>query len=300
MPDTFSMTAILTLFYVVFLSQIFLLSIYYPGKIRRRVTYILEQFPVSEYPKLYPSNYDQRKANTGSNKLRVFMGINYTIALVGLLVLAMMMKSGYRPAPEGGDEIFVMLYFFLQSFPLFYAELKEYKYHKAIRENYTAKTRTAELKPRRLFDFVSPIGLGAAVILFTTMMILYISSRDFSVQPNIEIYATIIGMTGAQVMFAAIVASHLYGKKINPYMSYEDQLTQIKVVANIMLFASIGASVFMTVTHLVDEYSLEVIDPVLSSVYFQFCVVFGVGFAFRTLRIEKLNLEGFRETNSAS
>lgn len=299
MPDTFSMTAILALFYIVFLSQIFLLSIYYPGKIRRRVTYILEQFPASEYPKLYPSHYDQQNVESGNNKLRIFIWINYAIALVGLAILAMMIKSGYRPAPEGGDEIFVMFYFFLQSAPLFYAELKEYKYHKALRENYTAKTRTAELKPRRLFDFVSPIGLGAAVVLFITMMVLYISSRDFSAQPNVEIYATIIGMTVMQIMFAAIVSSHLYGKKINPYMSHEDQLTQIGVVANIMLFASIGASVFMTVTHLVDTYSLEVIDPVLSSIYFQFCVVFGIGFAFRTLRIEKLNLDGFKETRQA-
>lgn len=298
MPETFSMTAILALFYFVFLSQIFLLSIYYPGKIHRRVTYILEQFPASEYPKLYPSNYDQEKANGSINKLHLFTWINYAIALVGLAILAMMMKSGYRPAPEGGDEIFVMFYFFLQSFPLFYVELKEYKYHKAFRENYTAKKRTAELKPRRLFDFVSPIRLGTAVILFVAMMVLYISSRDFSTQPNVEIYVTIIGMTFMQIMFAAIVASHLYGKKINPYMSHEDQLTQISVIANIMLFASIGASVFMTITHLVDEYSLEVIDPVLSSVYFQFCVVFSIGFAFRTLRIEKLNFEGFKEPRS--
>lgn len=253
---------------------------------------------MTEYPKLYPAHYDQQKANSGKKKLRTFIGINYIIALIGAAILVMMVDSGYRPAAKGGDEIFVMFYFFLQATPLFYVEYKEYKYHQAIRENYTNRTRTAELKPRKLFDFVSPIAVFAAAILFVVMMVLYITSRDFSVQPNVEIYVTIFGMTGMQVMFVAIVASHLYGKKINPYMSHEDLMTQIGVVANIMLFASIGSSVFMTITHLVDTYSLEVIDPVLSSIYFQFCIVFGIGFAFRTLQIEKLNLEGFKDNST--
>mgnify|MGYP003645859040 CR=1 FL=1 len=298
MPASISMTSILVLFYVIFASQIFLLSIYYPGKIHGRVRYILEQFPTADYPKLYPTKFDQGKADKGNRKLRFYMGVNYLIAFIGAVILFKMINSGYRPAPEGGDEIFVMLYFFLQAAPLLYAEIKEYTYHKLLRENYTSNTRTADLKPRRLFDFVSPFSVAAAVVLYVTMMYLYITSRDFSVQPNIEIYITIFGMTGMQIMFAAIVGSHLYGKKINPYMSHEDQMTQIGVIAKIMVFASIGASVFMTITHLVDQYSLEVFDPVISSVYFQFCVVFGIGFTFRTLRIEKLNFDGFKDTGS--
>jgi len=299
MPETYSMMAILTLFYIVFLSQIFVLSIHYPRKICNRIRYVLEQFPAPEYPKLYPFPHDPLIKEKAKRKITLYLTINFSIAFIGLLVLFKMITSGYRPAFEGGDEVFVLLYFFLQVIPILYAEIREYQYHNLLRTNYINKTRTAELSPRRLFDFISPLSVGIAVTLYIVWLMTYIFSRDFSVQPNIEIYATLFGMTCMQIMFASIVAKHLYGKKTNPYLSHQDQLKQISAIAKVMIFASIGASVFLTITQLVDQYSLEIIDPLISSVYFQLCTVFGVGFAFKTLRIETIDFECFKEDSSS-
>ena len=47
MPDN-------TLFYFVFLSQIILLSLYFPRKMLSRIKYVFKTYPPSEYPKLYP------------------------------------------------------------------------------------------------------------------------------------------------------------------------------------------------------------------------------------------------------
>ncbi|VAW45429.1 hypothetical protein MNBD_GAMMA02-169, partial [hydrothermal vent metagenome] len=44
----------LTLFYVVFITQILLLSIFFPGKILQRMRIIQKKYPKSTYPKLYP------------------------------------------------------------------------------------------------------------------------------------------------------------------------------------------------------------------------------------------------------
>ena len=42
------------LFYIVFISQIFLISYYIPEKILERTRHVLKKYPPSEYPKLYP------------------------------------------------------------------------------------------------------------------------------------------------------------------------------------------------------------------------------------------------------
>jgi len=300
MPDFIPMTAILFLFYTIFLGQIFYLSIYIPGKICSRVEYVMEQFPPEEYPKLYPSPYDRFAEESGKRKLRIFKGINYAIAIIGLVILQQMIMSDYRPAAQGGDEIFVLLYFFLQFIPIGYAQLKEYMQYKLMRATFTSKKRTADLSPRRLFDFVSPVYVGVAVVAYVGWLYMYLLSRDFGGQPHWEIYLTVFGMSGVQIMFVVNIARTLMGKKENPYQSYADQLRQIGAVIKIMLFASIGMSVFLTITQLVDQYDLEVFDPVLSSLYFQFCAVFGVGFAFKTMQVEKADFEVYRDDSAGA
>ena len=57
MPVTLSTTIVLAVFYTVFLSQIFLVSIYYPGKLCRRIEYVRTNFPPARYPKLYPAGF---------------------------------------------------------------------------------------------------------------------------------------------------------------------------------------------------------------------------------------------------
>jgi hypothetical protein len=296
MPDSFSMTAILAIFYIVFFGQIYYLSIYIPGQIAKRVQYVMDQFPPAEYPKLYPSPFNRFEAEAGKRKLRIFKGINYGIALIGIVILEQMMVSGYRPAFKGGDEIFVMLYLFLQVGPILYAELREYQQVKMMREVYAStKMRSADLAPRRLFDFISPVYVVIAALSYVGWMVAYLTSRDFGVQPDGEIYGTVIGLSLLQALMAFNAARHLMGKKQDPYVSYADQMKGIAVLLKITAFSIIGMNVFMTITQLVDQYDLEVFDPVLTSLYFQTCFAFGLGLVFRTMKVEKTDFEVYRD-----
>ena len=42
------------LFYALFLSQIILISYYYPKQIIKRIDGVLKNYPPEDYPKLYP------------------------------------------------------------------------------------------------------------------------------------------------------------------------------------------------------------------------------------------------------
>lgn len=294
MPETFSMTAVLVIFYSVFLAQILFLSVYIPGRIVKRVNYVYDQFPPASYPLLYPIGGAKFNVENAKRGLKLFRGLNLFIALIGIMVLQLMITSGYRPDVMGGDEIMVLIYFALQITPSLHMEMKEYKNYKLMREHYSNSKRSADLTPRRLFDFVSPFKVLLAVVAAIVWLYVYLTSRDFGNQPSWEIYVTLLTSVGMQFVFAGVIARHLYGKKQNPYASPADQLRTIGAVTKTLVMACIGMSVFLTITVLVDEYRLEIFDPVLSSIYFQFCAATGIVFSFNAIKLEKMDFEVYR------
>lgn len=299
MPDQFSMTFILAVFYIVFAGQIFFISIYYPTKLIGRVRYVRDNFPPEDYPKLYPSGYTGFAGREGSRKLVFYRFLNYAIAGIGLALLLSVAAAGYRPAPEGGDEIFVMLYFFLQVIPWIYAAVKEYEQYRLMRGAFDAPKRQADLRPRYLFNFIAPGYVMVAVVLYFAWLIFYLGG-DLSGRQNWEIYVTVATVTGLNILYAVIIARYLFGKKLDPYQAYKDQLKQIEILTKILVFSSIGASLFHILTLAADRYEFEVFDPVLSSFYMQLCLAVAVGLTFSTAKIEAVDFEVYRKDAAAT
>jgi hypothetical protein len=71
------------LFFFVFLSQVLLISWFYPRRVVSRMRDVLQKYPPSTHPKLYPLpvEYDQRR-------LRNCAGLNLAIVVAGLLIIA--------------------------------------------------------------------------------------------------------------------------------------------------------------------------------------------------------------------
>lgn len=293
MPEAFSMTSVLFIFYCVFASQIFILSIYYPAKFCRRVEYVLEHFPREEYPKLYPSSVGSvLDPRTGS--LRAYKIMNHVIATIGFMILSAMFASGYTPADKGGDEIFVMLYFFLQAVPFAYVGIVEYHQLKLMRETFNNTTRVAELKPRRLFDFISPVWVAVAVVLFVAWSVFYINGVNAEGTWQIENYATLIIVTALNIVYVFIITAQLRGKKNDPYKAYKDQLKQIEAMVKSLVFSSIMISVFMAITQAADQYAFEIFDPAITSFYMQLCVIFGFGLTLDLQKIEATDFDVYK------
>lgn len=299
MPAFFSTTAVLVIFYSIFLSQIFVISIYYPRKIAKRIRYVLDNFPPEEYPKLYPT---ARKGFVGDayTKIGLYMGINYAIAVVGLILVAALAVSGYRPDPKGGDEIFVMLYFFLQVTPLLVTSVKEFKQYRLMNQAFTSPTRAASLRPRHLSDFISPVYVILAGLLYVGWLVFYLSGLEPNAPWGGEVFASIGVITAMNVAYIGIIAHFLLGKKLDPYKAYKDQLKQIESMIKTFVLSSIGCSLFLMMTEAADRYALEVFDPPLASFYLQLCLIFGLGLAMRTDKVETIDFDVYRENAPAN
>ncbi|MEE8296050.1 MAG: hypothetical protein V3R64_10095 [Sphingomonadales bacterium] len=293
------MSTTLILFYGIFLSQIFLISVYFPMKIRSRILYILNNFPPKDYPKLYPKPYDYSAEQGRKNGLNTYRFINLFIAGVGLAILGWGLVSGYDPDPLGGDEIFVMMYFVLQISPILYLEIKGLKIHQRMRKANIGSPRKAELNPRHLFDFISPVFVALAVLLYAGWMAHFIYNLGFDAPWRWEVYLTLAGITGMNLLFAGIAAKFMLGKKINPHQAYKDRLNNIETVVKTSVFASIAASVFLIMTDLADTYAWELYDPIMMSVYVQVILSLSLGIEIKKIKVEAIDFEVYKKDKPA-
>lgn len=289
------MSTTLLLFYGIFLSQIFLISIYFPMRIRSRILYILKNYPPKDYPKLYPKPFDFYAEKAAKSGLGAYKNINLLIAAIGLGILIWATTSGHSFNPLGGDEIFVLMYFVLQVIPLFYLEIKGYKQYKRMRQANIGGARKAELNPRNLFDFISPAFVALAALLYVGIILFYLYDKGFSAPWEWEVYVTLASVTGMNLMFAGMIAKHMVGKKFNPHQAHDDRLRQIRTVVKIGVFASIAASVFLIMTDLADKFAWELYDPILMSIYVQLILSLSLGLEFRKIKIEKIDFEVYKK-----
>ncbi len=301
MPFDLSPTAILTLYTIMFLSQVYVISIHYPRIMISRMRHVISHFPPSDYPKLYPSAPAVAQGATAyaASLLRrcdLYLILNYVIAGVGIVLIAVMLFGNYEPSAKGGAEIFVMAYFFVQVIPLLYSAFKEFSTHKRMRDLFDEPKRSADLRPRRLFNYISPVWVTAAVVMYLIWLTFFLSvTPEGSSATSVERIATIVLITGMNVAYAVIIASHISGKKINPYQSAAEREQVTRTTVRILTISSFMVCFFLTMTQAADHFAFEVFDPVMVSAFMQMCLIFGIGDALRSIRLEQINFDVYKE-----
>ncbi len=252
---------------VVFLSQIFLISTYLPHRVIKRINSVLREHPQADYPKLYPA-----PLNIIENNLRMFQRMNVVVLGAGLAIVMHWAVSGSAQMLNWDSQSVILFYFMLQATPLVFLEVSGHSYLKLMRAANQSSTRIAILQPRRLFHYVSPIYIAIAIISYLAFILTvhYISLNPFD---GFAGYVNIVGVTGLNLFFAAIAARQIYGKKTNPHQSVQDRNKQIKTVANIMVFSSIAATVFITINFLLASLELRHLNDVVQCIYFQIIMI---------------------------
>jgi len=270
------------LFYLVFLSQILIISFYYPGKIYSRMKYVFETYPPSAYPKLYPKPievYERGRRN--------YRNINLFILITGFVILALLVAN-----PHDGDvhNAIATGYFFAQMFPVLLLDLGSLKEFKMMRNANTRTTRKAELQPRRFFDFISPAIFTIAAITYIAFVLLVVYINQFGF-PWFGGYTNIVMVTAMNVFFLGVMLWHMYGKKLNPHQAYEDRVRQIKTVAKVLTLTSIAATLFGALSISLSAFEIRHFLPVFMSMYFQLLAVIGL----QAYRIDHTNFEVYKE-----
>jgi hypothetical protein len=266
------------LFYAVYLSQVLLISLYLPSRVLRHARRLIETFPPSDYPKLYPE-----PLATIDRKLRVYRNLNTGLLLLGLGLLAAAWLLDYRIAAKYGaypTMVAHATYSMLQVLPLVAFSLWALAYYKRMRAAARGRIRAAELKARRLFEFVSPTLVGAAAAMYVgaTASLLLIEGRPGWLVGGLlgwlsfhRQYVMIASLTICNAMFAGVILWSLYGRKLDPHQTDGDRERQIRLVAQSLLGASILFSVFMAGFNLLSAFELELwhYGPLLYSGFLQ-------------------------------
>jgi integral membrane sensor domain MASE1 len=158
-----------------------------------------------------------------------------------------------------------------------------------------ARIRTAELKARRFFDFVSPALLGAAVAAYVgaTVLLLFLGQR-FLIRHQFLITYLPSVMTVCNVGLAGCAVWLLYGRKQNPHQSHGDRARMIRLGWQRTLVASILLSVLVGIMSALFAFRLVDYIPLATSLYIQINVVIWTGVFFVVVPFGQESFEAYR------
>jgi hypothetical protein len=261
------------LFCFVFSGQVLLISWFYARRVISRGRYVLENFPPSTHPKLYPqpTEYYERR-------LRNFARLNVVIVIAGLsislgLVLGTLVGEwdGVIVTPsqhQHWDGVIVTPFFLLQMVASAYLDLSSLKHHKAMAKAPPPRVRTTELRRRRLVDFVSPALLVVAALTNVAFIAFVLYYRRFEFT-WFTAAGNIAAVTALLLLFSALVAIALRAPSRDPYQAHEDRRNLIKLVVKQALAVSIALPVLITANLIVKLFDPDLLEPVIASLFCQ-------------------------------
>ncbi|MGJ8678965.1 hypothetical protein [Paraglaciecola sp.] len=279
-----------TLFFIVFGTQIFLMSHYYPKRILNRMNYIFKHYPIETHAKLYPDGYE--KALKGKI---IFSLINYAIlalGIIGFIAAAIFIFEGEAKIQrfKGLPLVFGMV----QAIPLLIMEISGFKAFKKMRTQNQDTKRSAELNPRGLLNFVSPIRLFMTISILLICVFVMLALNDFNIG---EKQAILLGSMGlANTLFIVLGYILIHGKKLDPHQSAVDRHNATAVVIKSYTSISMLISVFFIFNLSVDEFSLQDWEPMFNSLYW-LCVMFlSTGSVLKYMNVEDINYDVYKTT----
>jgi len=287
------LTSTNSLFYIAFLGQIFLLSYYFPKKILGRMQYVMDTYPPSQYPRLYPKPIEYyRRGQLGfkyATRFIVVLGFVILYAIIFLVDHSTFADDGYI------SEAWPAAYGIIQFLPLMVLEFSEFGQYKMMRKANVATTRTADLRRRGLFDVVSPVLVVLAVSLIVGAILLDLYVHQFTIEWGHDTVERAITLTLTNSLLAGLGAWLLYGKKLNPHQGPGDRNKQISTNLHSFLYVSMAMSVFFMTQAVDDIYNLDFLDATLMTLYFQVIAFLSLGHGLREQKLEDIDFEVYKD-----
>ena len=274
-----------TLFHVVFLSQILLVSFVLPRRILARMSYVFSTYPPETYPKLYP-----RPIEHYGRARRTYGTMNLVVLAAGLALLAVLL--GYQRSGRW-DHVIAMWFFLAQMIPVMVLDVSALRESRLMRNLST--TRKAGLQPRRVSDFISPalVGLAAGAYLAFVALVVYVRQFDF---PWFGGYLNIVFITIGNLFLAAVAVRHIYGRKLNPHQAMEDRLKAITTVAHMCVFVSIAATLFIGLNIALAAFDQRALQPAAQSLFFQLLALI----SFRIYLVQYSNFDVYKADSAVA
>jgi MFS family permease len=286
------------LFCFAFLSQVLLISWFYPRRVIGNSRYVLRHFPPSTHPKLYPyrPEYLERwlRNITRFNLVMVVAGFLITGLILGTLIGAW--DGGIFASSRKKDWVeFIVVPFFLVQFVagLVYMNSSSCKILKAMAKAPPPRVRTTELRRRRLVDFVSPTLLVVAALTNVGFIafVLY-DYRRFEL-PGFKAVGVITSIAFVLLVFCVSVSIALRAPKRDPYQAPQDRSNMTRRVVKQALAFCIAYPALLTVWLTIRIFDPDLLEPVIASLYCQ-----GIALALLwpsySYRVDKVDFDVYR------
>ena len=287
------------LFFLVFLSQVLLISWFYPRRVVSRMRDVLQKYPPSTHPKLYPlpvEFYERRIRNCAR--------VNLAIAVAGFLIIAALVFGTFFTEWDGAivtpfsssgewDAAIVIPFFLVQIAGFAYLQLSGRKHYKAMAKAALPRVRTTELRPRRFFDFVSPAMIVAMVLVNVAFIAFILYYRRFEF-PWFTAAGNISLVIVENLVMAVCVGALLRAPRADFHQAHQDRVALIKVAITLWLLLSIAGPLGITAMLLVKAFAdPEFLEPVINSLYVQ---IVALAMIWPSLRIhsDKIDFDVYR------
>jgi hypothetical protein len=287
------------LFFFVFLSQVLLISWFYPRRVVSRMRDVLQKYPPSTHPKLYPLPMDYYE-----RRLRNCARVNLAITIAGFLIIAALVfgtfftewdgaiVTPFSTSGEWGAAI-VTPFFLVQIAGFAYLQLSGLKHYKAMAKAAPPRVRTTELRPRRLFDFVSPAMIVAVALVNVAFMAFILWYRRFEF-PWFTAAGNISLVVVENLLMTVCIGLLLRARRADFHQAPKDRIDLIKVVIRLWLLIGVAGPLGITAVLLVKAYAdPEFLEPVMSSLYVQIVALAMIWPSLR-YRADKIDFDVYR------
>ncbi len=261
------------LFYLVFLGQVLLISVVVPSRVKRRLRDVMDAFPASADPPLYP-----RPLSAYHTGLAIFTWSNHLLLMAGLaLVFILYRQHGTEtPIPETWPAVFGCMQFM----PMLAMDLFCFKLFRRLRELQPMKQRSASLAPRRLFDFVPSwlLALALAMMAIAVLADLYLHGFALDSQTLVR-NLTMLATNGLLVLLGWW---KLRGRSLTPQPNPEARNRSISAQLTVFAVISIAFSIYMLCRAANAAFGMQNFDAIVMSLYFQTAMAVSIAITLRT------------------
>jgi hypothetical protein len=195
--------------------------------------------------------------------------------VVGVGLLAAAWLTDYRIAARYGAYPTLVahgVYSTAQLVPVMILSVWGLIYFQRMRAAARGRIRKAQLKARRLFDFVSRPLLGAATAAYVGAIasVLYLDKPPGWIPSALFPWeAAIISLTIYTALLAGTIAWTIYGKKQDPHQTHEERARQTQRVAQSILIVSILSSAMTAGGNALHVFELWHYGAIMRSLFLQ-------------------------------
>lgn len=259
-------------FIAAFTVQILAMSVMLPAQFIARIREYATRHPTERFERFYPG-VDFALAR--ERFIMRFRATNLGIALLGFVVLGWLFAYLQRPDwNDGPVEVAAGSYFGVQSLPLLFITVLSVRFkRKVLRESAPEGKRKATLQRRSLFDFVSPLPVGLAVLLYLLFagFVIYLQQHPFKGFAGAPINLGVVTLVYALEAFC--IYTMLYGKKINELETNADSMYMIGLGVKCCVYACILTTVFISLNFTLVLLDMQRWEPFAMSVFLTICAL---------------------------